>query len=275
MARSASTAVVVEADRTTGRATADHPRPSAPSRSARPMPPAPGRPAPPVPAARGRRWTDRLGQVRPRHGARARLPAEVLVADSRQVYRGMEIGTAKPSCRAGARAPPPPRPGDPRRALHRRRMGRARPRGVVLVAAHGTRPLLVGGTGLYVTALVGRLDFVRRLLAGDRDELAAALAEGLATLAGSLGPARPAIAARTDLRNPRRVVRALERAEAGGAGERPRWTLPRPGRAARHHPPSRGPRIDGSTRARRPSSRVALVEMRGCSSGLLARPGAA
>lgn len=86
------------------------------------------------------------------------------------------------------------------------------------IAARERMPLVVGGTGLYVTALLDGFDFagqpwspqVRQRLT---DELET---EGLAVLAGRLGRLDPASAARTDLRNPRRVLRALERAELVG-----------------------------------------------------------
>jgi tRNA dimethylallyltransferase len=88
------------------------------------------------------------------------------------------------------------------------------------VAARGALPLVVGGTGLYVSALVDGFDFagqpwspeVRQRLAEELD------AEGLAVLAERLGRLDPGAAAMTDLRNPRRVLRALERAEAAAGG---------------------------------------------------------
>lgn len=86
------------------------------------------------------------------------------------------------------------------------------------IAARRRLPLVVGGTGLYVTALLDGFDFagqpwspeVRRRLS---EELGA---EGVGVLAERLGRLDPASAARTDLRNPRRVLRALERAELVG-----------------------------------------------------------
>lgn len=94
-------------------------------------------------------------------------------------------------------------------------------------------PLLVGGTGLYVSALVDgyQLDAqahdpgLRAALAAELDQA------GIDSLAARLHALDPATAARTDLRNPRRVLRALERALAGGVGERPRLQ-PYPGRVA-------------------------------------------
>lgn len=154
-----------------------------------------------------------------------RWPVEILVADSRQVYRGMDVGTAKPD--AAARAAVPHHlldlvePDEAFTVAH----WVERARGLVAeIAARGRIPMLVGGTGLYVSALLDGHDYaaqpwspeVRRLLT---DELEAA---GLAPLAHRLTEADAELAARTDLRNPRRVLRALERVEAGGGGARPR-----------------------------------------------------
>jgi tRNA dimethylallyltransferase len=133
------------------------------------------------------------------------LPVEILVADSRQVYRGMDVGTAKPD--AVARAEVPHHlldlvdPDQPFTVAQWVSAARTLLPGI---AARGRRPLVVGGTGLYVAAQI-------------RARLAAELeADGLAPLVERLQRHDPATAARLDLRNPRRVLRALERAEAGG-----------------------------------------------------------
>ena len=153
-----------------------------------------------------------------------RLPIEILVADSRQVYRGMEIGTAKPDSAARAAAPHHlldlVAPGEPFSVAD---WAAAARRTIPEVVARGRLPLLVGGSGLYVTALVdgytldgGRPDPLRRA------ELAADLATaGVAALAERLTRADPETAGRIDLRNPRRVTRALERVEALGRGSPP------------------------------------------------------
>lgn len=149
--------------------------------------------------------------------ARSR-PIEILVADSRQVYRGMDVGTAKPE--AAARAAVPHHlldlvePDEPFTVAD----WADRARSVIDdVRGRGAFPLLVGGTGLYVSALVAGHDYASQAHAPERraglaEELAA---RGLAPMADRLRRLAPAIAARTDLRNPRRVLRALERAEAG------------------------------------------------------------
>lgn len=150
-----------------------------------------------------------------------RVPLEVLVADSRQVYRGMDIGTAKVDTAARRRVPHHlldlVEPSEPFAVAQWVEQARAL---VPQIAARERLPLIVGGTGLYVTALLDGFDFagqpwspaLRQTLT---DELEA---EGLAVLAGRLGRLDPTSAAQTDLRNPRRVLRALERAELAGNG---------------------------------------------------------
>jgi tRNA dimethylallyltransferase len=152
------------------------------------------------------------------------LPLEILVADSRQVYRGMDVGTAKPD--AAARAAVPHHLLDlvePDQAFTVADwVGRAR-RLLPEIAARARLPTLVGGTGLYISALVDGHDYaaqawspaLRRRLA---DELEA---YGLEPLADRLRTIDPVIAGQVDLRNPRRVLRALERAESGGRGVAP------------------------------------------------------
>ncbi len=163
------------------------------------------------------------------------LDVEILVADSRQVYRGMDIGTAKPDTPARAAVPhhlldlaAPDQPfsvADWLAAAHD---------AVKQVLTRGRLPLVVGGSGLYVAALLDGYDLGATPSPPDiRAGLDAALAaDGLPALAARLVAADPASAAITDLRNPRRVVRALERAElSGGVATRPR-SRPWPGPVA-------------------------------------------
>jgi tRNA dimethylallyltransferase len=148
-----------------------------------------------------------------------RLPLEILVADSRQAYRGMDVGTAKPD-EAARRAVPHHMldlvdPDEPFTVAQWVERARAL---VPEIASRGRLPVLVGGTGLYVSALVDGHDYASQPWSPEiRQRLTDALeAEGLAPLADRLRALDPATAARTDLHNPRRVLRALERAEAAG-----------------------------------------------------------
>jgi len=163
-----------------------------------------------------------------------RLGMEIVVADSRQVYRGMDIGTAKPTAADRAAVPhhlidlvDPDQPFTVAQWVDAARTV------IPQIAARGALPLVVGGTGLYLTALVDGYDFARQPWVPDvRRALAAELeASGLAPLVQRLARLDPATAGRTDLRNPRRVLRALERAEVAGPAPPPAGS-PYPGRLA-------------------------------------------
>jgi tRNA dimethylallyltransferase len=162
------------------------------------------------------------------------LDAEILVADSRQVYRGMDVGTAKPD--AAARRSVPHHLldlVDPDEAFTVAQWVAEARRRVPEVAERGRLPLLVGGSGLYVSSLVDGHEYAEQAWSPEvRRQLAERLAaDGLEPLASELVALDPAAAAGIDLANPRRVLRALERALAGGGGAVPRST-PWPGRVA-------------------------------------------
>ena len=146
-------------------------------------------------------------------------PVEIISADSRQVYRGLDIGTAKATDADRARAPhhgldlvDPDQPFSVADFVEH---------AAVVLADLGRRngvAILAGGTGLYLRAIgrgmdTGALPSDQQVRARIEAEL---LADGLAPLAERLRSAAPTLAARTDLHNPRRVVRALEMAEVGG-----------------------------------------------------------
>ena len=164
----------------------------------------------------------------------AQLPVEIVVADSRQVYRGMDIGTAKPDTAARVAVRHHlldlVSPDEPFTVARWVTAARAL---LPEIAQRSRTALLVGGTGLYVSALLDGHDYgAQPWSPAIRARLAAELeAEGLAPLADRLVRREPALAARTDLRNPRRVLRALERVETGGGGAAPRAT-PYAGRVA-------------------------------------------
>jgi len=143
--------------------------------------------------------------------------AEIVNADAMQLYRGMDVGTAK--LPAHERRGIPHHlldvldPGDEASVAAYQREARAT---VAALQAAGTVPILVGGSGLYVSSVIHEFDFpgsdpaVRARLEAELES------EGLAALVARLRAADPAAAAAIDLQNPRRVVRALEVLELAG-----------------------------------------------------------
>lgn len=143
---------------------------------------------------------------------------EIVSVDSMQLYRGMDIGTAKPT--AADRARVPHHMIDvvaPTEAWSVARFQEAARGAVADIEARGMRALLVGGTGLYVQAVVDDLRFP-----GEDPELRARLeAEtsepgGIARAYAELRRRDPIAAARIDEHNQRRIVRALEVLEVTG-----------------------------------------------------------
>ena len=157
----------------------------------------------------------------------ARAPGEIVVADSMQVYRGMDVGTGKPSL-ADRRAVPHHLLDlcDPAQVFSAFDFAR-RARDVVdEVHARGRLPILVGGTGLYLRA------FLKGQLSGGAGDpairarlRAEAAARGSATLHDRLHQVDPDSAAGIRPGDLFRIVRALELWELTG---RPASTI-RPG----------------------------------------------
>jgi tRNA dimethylallyltransferase len=150
----------------------------------------------------------------------ARIPgAEIISADSRQVYRGMDIGTAKVGPADRTRVPHHGLDlADPDETFTAADYQRAASAALGAIAAKGGVALLVGGTGLYLRAVARGFALGETGRdAGIRADLEQRLAgEGLHVLVAELCGAAPHVAARTDLANPRRVVRALERVAVQG-----------------------------------------------------------
>ncbi len=142
-----------------------------------------------------------------------RIPAEIVGADSRTLYRGMDIGTAKPSPADRAAIPHHLLDvADPDQIVTLAEYQRLAVRAITEIRERGRLPLLVGGTGLYIRAVVDGVvippappdwDLRRHLEAEER-------AGGPGTLHRRLGAVDPAAAARIHPRNVRRVIRALE-----------------------------------------------------------------
>ena len=156
--------------------------------------------------------------------AQALAPAEILNADSRQVRRGLRVGTCTPTpeelrgveCELIDLCDP----GEPFTVadwLAAARLCLDR------LDRSGARGIVSGGTGLYVTALVDGFDLAgappdpaRRL---DRTE-SARTSEGLDALVAELRTRDPDGAVAIDQKNPRRVIRALEILDTRGGSLR-------------------------------------------------------
>jgi tRNA dimethylallyltransferase len=150
----------------------------------------------------------------------ARLPLEAVNADSRQVYRGMDIGTGKPT--AVERAALPHHlldVVDPSERYHAARFRREALEAIEAIRGRGRLPLVVGGTGLYVRALLKGLHPAPPADPALRRELEASLsALGPEALHRRLAARDPITAARLHPRDRVRIVRALEVDVLGGAG---------------------------------------------------------
>jgi tRNA dimethylallyltransferase len=139
---------------------------------------------------------------------------EIVTADSMQVYRGMDIGTAKPSLAERAGVPHHLIDvADPSEDWGVARFVAEAKRVIEDVASRGKRALVVGGTGLYLHALVDGF-----AVPGRWPEVVAELeaTADTAALYRRLEALDPGAAARVDPGNRRRVVRALEVAIGSG-----------------------------------------------------------
>jgi tRNA dimethylallyltransferase len=145
------------------------------------------------------------------------LGAEILSIDSMQVYRGMDVGTAKPTAEQRARVPHHLLDlVEPSEAFSVAAFQAAARETADDVRRRGLRPLLVGGSGLYLRAVVDGLEFPRTDPAV-RDELQReAEALGAERMHGRLSEMDPVAAAKIEPENVRRSVRALEVAAITG-----------------------------------------------------------
>ncbi|MDP7627161.1 MAG: tRNA (adenosine(37)-N6)-dimethylallyltransferase MiaA [SAR202 cluster bacterium] len=150
---------------------------------------------------------------------------EIVNADSSQVYRGMDIGTAKPS-QAEINSLPhhlfdivDP---DERFDVH---MFNIKAKLVIdQINSRKSIPIVVGGTGQYIWSIVESWDINK---SGSDPEVRSRIereymAEGLEPLVSELLRKDPKNSVHVDLKNPRRVIRALERVELGFDATSPR-----------------------------------------------------
>ncbi len=150
------------------------------------------------------------------HAAALALGGEIVVADPFQRYRGLEIAADAPSAAERSRVRHHAL-GDLALTEGSTAAGFARVAHAAIDAAlaAGRTPVVSGGTGLYLRAALGRLEF-----GAEADPEIRAWADALARAdpAAALAELRrhdPAAADRVDAANPRRVARALEIAAAG------------------------------------------------------------
>ena len=141
-----------------------------------------------------------------------RLGAEIVNADSRQLYRGMDLGTAKPDAAARARVAhhliDVREPDEPIDVAQFAALADA---AIAGIAARGRPVLIVGGSGLYLRVLRGGIFAGPRAAPEYRAELAALAAEhGVAYLHDRLCEIDPQAARRIGANDVARIVRALE-----------------------------------------------------------------
>ena len=145
-----------------------------------------------------------------------RFDGEIVNADSMQVYRGMDIGTAKPGGAERARVPHHlidiVAPNEP---YHAARFAAEAAAAIELVRSRGRVPFLVGGTGLYIRAAlfglnagVGRDSVFREAL--EAEHARAVAAGDTARLHRRLAEVDPTRAARLHPNDLVRIIRALE-----------------------------------------------------------------
>ena len=185
---------------------------------------------------------------------------EVVNADSRLFYRGMDIGTAKPSRAqlAGVRHHLIDFV-EPDQKFSLAQFLKCARKTIADIGGRGKLPVMAGGTGQYVWGLLE--DWQVPEVEPDeelRQELESVLVDrGVEALYDRLRQADPAVAERTDRRNHRRIIRAIERVEAGVKGPASR------GMASKYDALIIGLNVERAELHRRTAERVDLMLARG------------
>ena len=145
------------------------------------------------------------------------LDAEIVSVDSMLLYRGMDIGTAKPTPAERARIPHHlVDVADPAESFSVQRYQALAREALGDIAARGRRALLVGGSGLYFRAIVDELEFPATDAQLRASLEAEAERDGQPALYARLAATDPVAASRIEPGNVRRTVRALEVAAVTG-----------------------------------------------------------
>lgn len=140
------------------------------------------------------------------------IPSEIIAADSRTIYKGMDIGTAKPSLAERDKVPhwgiDIVEPGDSFSAKQFQDYAKTK-----IEAVRGRRrlPILVGGTGLYVDSVIYNFSFVNTVSDYSRAELEAKTVDELQGIIQTSGYELP-----ENLSNKRHLVRQIERSGLKG-----------------------------------------------------------
>lgn len=136
-----------------------------------------------------------------------RWNGEIICADSRTVYKGMDIGTAKPTAEEQARVRhwglDLVEPGEPFSAADFKRHADA---AIADIRSRGKLPLLVGGTGLYVDAVMYDFTFGPPADAAERERLEAMTVSELAAYCIEHNIELP-----ENVKNKRHLIRSIER----------------------------------------------------------------
>ncbi len=142
----------------------------------------------------------------------ARMGGEIVSVDSALVYRGLDIGAAKPTAEERASAPHHLIDlRDPWQPYSAAEFAADARRAIDAILARGRLPILAGGTGLYFRALLHGLAPMPEADAATRDAIAAeAAARGWPALHGELARIDPDAAARIHATDAQRIQRALE-----------------------------------------------------------------